>query len=1080
MKHLYLGLTLLATMLTGFPQPLPGQVPHDWKGVKIEEGAKRRARNSYGNLPLSFEANQGQSDRRVKFLSRGHGYTLFLTPTEAVLRLRKSSAGRGESEKMTGGGQKSLAPKRQQPEETVLRMRLLGSNPTPMIAGLEKLPGHSNYLIGNDPGQWHTDVPVYAKVQYGQVYPGVDLVYYGNDRQMEYDFIVAPGYDPRAIRLQIQGAQRLEINAAGDLLFHVAGATIGLRKPFIYQETNGQRRRIPGGFILRRGNEVAFQVGDYDRSSPLILDPTLVYSTYLGGTGVDYAAAIAVDSSGNVYVTGTTDSINFPLATPLQLVNLGGAADVFVSKMNPTGSALVYSTYLGGNGLDESYGIGVDASGTAYVAGDTDSTNFPTANPLQPFNAGSFDLFVARLNANGSALVYSTYLGGSADDGMVSPLDVASMLAVDAAGNAVLTGFTSSNNFPRVNPLQAILGGGDGDALVAKLNPTGSTLLYSTFLGGSGVDLGLAITIDSAGNAYVTGETDSGNFPTLGPIQGLAVGACGTTACPPDAFVSKINASGSSLMYSTYLGGTGEDVGHDIAVDNAGTVYVAGYTTSTDFPLANALQRSNGGGADAFLAKLNPAGSGLFYSTYLGGSGTDRALGIAVDSSGNAYVTGRTGSSSFPLSNALQTAIGGGFDAFVAMVNPAGSTLLYSTYLGGSGFDSGNGIAVDPSGNQYLAGESDSTNFPTASPFQSAMRGVLDAFVAKLTAAASNPLPRITLISPSSTAVGSAGFNLSVNGANFLASSVVRWSGADRTTRFIDSSLLEASIAAGDLQAAGTAQVTVFNPPPGGGISNSLAFNVTGSSGGGPGPVVNLEGLVIGASYLNHQPAPGSIAAVFGTGLASSTTTAEITPLPTTLQGVTVRMSGIPAPLIAVKPLQIDLQIPWELTGLSSASLTVTAGGITSSPVLMSLGPFSPAIFSTNQQGTGQGAILITGTDAFAAPTGSIPGRNARPVKRGEFISIYCTGLGPVTNQPATGAKATAHPLSVTATTPTVRIGGALAAATDGFFSGLAPDYTGLYQINARVPADSVTGDSVPVVLSIGGVNSNIVGIAVE
>jgi hypothetical protein len=689
---------------------------------------------SYGKLPLSFELNAGQTDASVRFLSRGPGYALFLTGNDAVLSLEK----RSHPQTKTPQRPKAISP------PAAFRMSLAGANPNATVTGLDELPGKSNYFIGNDPAKWRTNVPTYAKVKYQNVYRGIDLVYYGNPQQLEYDFLVAPGADPKTISLDVaairassDGGRRtpLWIDANGDLVIPAGEDEVRLHKPVVYQAAEGAARHfVDGHYVLRGDNRVSFGVASYDPGKTLVIDPVLVYSTYLGGSGFDDGQGIAVDSAGSAYITGDTESTNFPTASPLQAV-FGGVQDVFVAKLNPAGTALVYSTYLGGSSENSGYGIAVDFSGNAYIAGVTSSTDFPTASPLQAVSggAGSFDVFAAKLNPGGSALVYSTYLGGSNDDWGQG-------IAVDSSGNAYVTGYTYSPNFPTASPLQAVFGG-VGDAFVAKLNPAGSALVYSTYLGGSNVDEGYGIAVDSSGNAYITGETESINFPTASPLQAVFGGV-------QDAFVAKLNPAGSALVYSTYLGGGGYDAGYGIAVDSAGNAYVVGYTTSTNFPTASPLQPVNGGGADAFVAKLNPSGSALVYSTYLGGSGGEFGLGIAVDSSGNAYVTGYTAATNFPTANPLQAFSGGGFtDAFVSKLNPGGSALVYSTYLGGSDSDYGQGIAVDSAGNAYVAGYTESPNFPTANPLQAFPGGDFnDAFVSKIGAGVSPPSCQLTSI----------------------------------------------------------------------------------------------------------------------------------------------------------------------------------------------------------------------------------------------------------------------------------------------------------------------------------------------
>ena len=704
-----------------------------------------RVSEIYGKLPLHFEANRGQIDPQVKFLSRGGHHVLYLTPTEAVLVLitPKSTA---REEFTTMGG------KRGQPggaTRTVLRMTFAGANPTPRVIGLEELPGKANYFIGNDSAKWRTNVPTYAKARYEHLYPGIDLLYYGNQRQLEYDFVVQPGADPRRILLGFQGADTLEVDAQGDLVLHTATGVIRQRKPLIYQEVDGVRKEIAGSYVVQGARQVGFQVAAYDKSRPLVIDPVLFYSTYLGGSGHEESGGIAVDTSGNSYVTGRTQSLNFPTTSgALQTANAGGG-DAFVTKLNPTGSGLVYSTYLGGTGGDAGNGIAIDVAGNAYVTGNTGSANFPTtAGAFQTTYGGSFnDGFVTKLNSAGSGLVYSTYLGGSGED-------TGRAIALDGAGNAYIAGHTQSFNFPTsagaYQPTAIGVNGccfGPSNVFVTKLTPAGAgaaDLVYSTYLGPANSEAG-GIAVDGTGNAHVAGGTTSASFPTtVGAFQTTFGGGGG------DAFVTKVNPTGTGLVYSTYLGGSGGDgasSGPTIAVDAAGSAYVTGATGSANFPTtAGAFQPALAGPQNAFVTKLNPLGTGLVYSTYLGGTGVEQGFGVKVDTLGNAYVSGATGSTDFPTMNAVQPTFGGGpLDAFVTKLNPLGTGLVYSTYLGGSGDDLGTGIAVDtfPNPNAYVAGLTNSTDFPTTSgAFQTTYGGgSRDAFVAKITDVVVEPPP---------------------------------------------------------------------------------------------------------------------------------------------------------------------------------------------------------------------------------------------------------------------------------------------------------------------------------------------------
>ncbi len=661
-----------------------------------------RVSERYGKLPLHFEANRGQTHKDVRFLSHGPGYSLYLTAGEAVLVLSKSNADAGRDARS--------APERgdaQMPAKSVaLRVSLVGAAHKPLVSGLEELPGKANYFIGRDRSKWRTNVPTYAKVQYREVYPGVDLVYYGNQRQLEYDFVLAPGADPNRIVLGFKGADKLEIDAEGSLVLHASGGDIRQDKPVIYQNIDGVRRDIAGGYVRKGANRVGFQVAAYDTRQPLVIDPVVLsYSTYLGGSAGDSGNGIAVDADGNAYVTGDASSIP-TTAGAFQTTN-GGRQFAFVTKINSTGSALVYSTYLG-SGVGNA--IAVDADGNAYATGIGDSDFPTTTGAFQPTGGG---VFVTKLNPAGSALIYSTFLRGS-------NTEVGMGIAVDANRNAYVTGYTSSTDFPTTpGAIQTTFGGGELDAFVTKLDPSGSALVYSSYLGGGDFDSGLGIAVDAAGNAYITGATISTNFPTTqGAFQPVFGG--GSNGFGGDAYVAKLNPTGSAFVYSTYLGGTTGDSGAGIAADADGNAYVTGQTTSNNFPTtAGAFQPILSGPADAFVTKLGPGGA-VVYSTCLGGTGGETGRGIAVDSAGNTYVIGSTNSSDFPTTPAaFQPIFGGGGDVFVTKLNPSGSALAYSTYLGGSDFESGFGVAVDTAGNAYVTGRTSSSNFPTtAGAFQ--------------------------------------------------------------------------------------------------------------------------------------------------------------------------------------------------------------------------------------------------------------------------------------------------------------------------------------------------------------------------
>ena len=564
----------------------------------------------------------------------------------------------------------------------------------------------------------------------------LDLVFYGHERQLEFDFVVAPGADPNLIKLAFEGADRIETDADGNLGLFVAGEKFLLHTPRVYQTNEGRRGEVAGAYVVcetgsvNRCWEVGFQVAAYDSAKPLIIDPVLSYSTYLGGSGNDSAAGIAVDAQGSAYVIGTTDSPNFPTANAIDSALSGPFdRDAFVVKLTPDGSGFVYATYLGGESGEEGHGITVDANGNAYVTGATSSRDFPAANAFQPQIALCclLDAFVTKLNAAGNAILYSTYLGGS-------DYDRGRSITIDSTGNVYVAGVTSSQNFPTTfGALQPALGGG-ADAFIAKINPAGSALVYSTYLGGSGDEgsyAGLGVAVDALGNACVEGNTTSTNFPTTPGTFQPVFGGGGS-----DAFVTKLNASGTAFIFSSYLGGNQAEHGDGdgIAVDAAGNIYVCGATSSTNFPTTpTAFQPRPREGHNAFLTKLKSDGSALVYSTYFG-NGT-RGTSVAVDSGGNAHLAGSvTAAPNLPLVSPIQSTSGGGdYEVFLATLDPDGSTLLFSTYIGGSDTDWPTSIAVDQSGNTYVAGYTTSTNFPMKNALQSSIGGApADAFVVKI------------------------------------------------------------------------------------------------------------------------------------------------------------------------------------------------------------------------------------------------------------------------------------------------------------------------------------------------------------
>jgi hypothetical protein len=637
----------------------------------------------------------------VKFLARSSGMTLFLTSTETVFLTTRS----------------------------VVRMRLVGANPEPDMQGVDPLPGRQHALIGRDSSRWRTDVPTYARVRHRGVYRGIDVLYYGADgRQLEYDFVVAPGADPGVIRLAFDGVDRLRVDDRGDLVLDVGQTHLRFGKPRVYQTAAGGRRDVAGAWALENTSTVSFRLGSYDRRQVLVIDPTVAVASYLGGNDTDQAFAVTLGSDGAVFVTGNTASMNFPTTAGSFRASPSGAVDAFVVKLNNALTTAVYSTFIGGSGDDAGRGIAVDAAGNAYVTGFTTSADFPTTpGAVQPSRppgqaAGVADAFVVKLNPQGSALVYGTYLGGSDSD-------IGLGIAVDAAGIAAVTGGTFSADFPiSFFAAQPIIGG-DRDAFVASLDPTGTILRYSTFLGGAGADVGSAITLDVFGAAYVTGSTTCAalpcstitDFPTTpGVVSPLR--PAGQAAGVTDAFVTKLDAVGA-LIYSTFLGGTGADDGLGIVVDQFGNPIVTGATASANFPVSASFPPFTGA-LRAFLTKLDSSAARLTFSRPVPTTAPLAAgLAIGQDAAGRLYVAG-----SEVRGGAPQT------DAFVIEFTGGGTSPTAEVFVGGSGDDLAFGVAVDPGGgNVYLAGQTTSAaGFSTPGAFQPVFGGGVDGFVVKV------------------------------------------------------------------------------------------------------------------------------------------------------------------------------------------------------------------------------------------------------------------------------------------------------------------------------------------------------------
>ena len=995
--------------------------------ISISEAYADRPDAKLMGVPLSFEPNQGQAASPVQFVSRGSGYALFLTPAKVVLNLGRQAPAAGVE---------------------TLGMSLIGANAEAKPIALGRQSGVVSYFIGNDPKNWRSGIPTYGKVSYSQIYPGVDLVFYGNQRQLEYDFVVAPGADPSRIAWRIEGAHA-GVDAVGNLTLRVASGPASFEKPRLYQMDGDKKTRVDGAFAVA-GDEVRFQLGNYDHARALVIDPVLSYATYLAGSSSDTIGAptgpgnlqvgtsqgLAVDSAGSAYVTGTTYSTDFPTMNPYQGTPPTFAA-AFVSKFSPDGRSLVYSTYLGGSGGDHAYAIAVDSSGNAYVTGLTASPDFPiTSGAYQtvcapiPNNTGEsvassncnssdWNVFVTKLNPMGTGLVYSTFLGGYAS------WAYATAIAVDSAGRAYIAGnetdtcsagYTFESCFPTTDG--AVIGGtqpvgGDPQfAFVAAFDPTGANLLYSTLLGDmnfqcvigcGGPTYGTGIAVDSGGYFYLVGETTASTLPTTaGVVQptGAPLGSPANALQVWRGFVAKFNpvtsAGGASLAYCTYLGGKAPSEGDYISgvtIDSSGNAYIVGYTNSPDFPVTFGAYGTtcapNGGTCSAaHVTKLNSSGSAIVWSTFVGGAKSDGSDGlyftgpIQLDGNGNIYIMGQAGPD-FPLLNAVEPAVSGGsMEVAVAELDPTAANLLFFTRIGSGGLDTANpaGLAVDSAGTIYLAG-------------------------------------------------------------NNAGPDLITTPGAFQTT-------------ANDSSCCYHGFVAKIEPPP----------------------AVNAGGVLNAGSYTTAGVAPGSIVSIFGTNLAASTASAGAIPLPAALSDVTsVTFNNIPAGLYFVSQYQINAQLPFNvLSGQGSATvnIVVTRSSGTSTAQNVTVTPASPGIFTTTANGLGQAFAYDNTTGALAAPAGMAVGSLATApisISAGHALIIACTGLGAVQPSIDNYVAASDGTFRYTALQPTVLIGG---VAATPIYSVLSPQFVSEYQIGVIPAANTPTGDAVSLQIQIGGVTT--------
>jgi uncharacterized protein (TIGR03437 family) len=939
---------------------------------------------------IRFEPNIGQADSAFRYVASGDAQAIYLSPSEAVFDLH-------------GSKRAGVAPRR-------VRAVLEGAAATAEEEAQEPKSGRVNYLIGNDPDKWYTNIPTFGRVTFHSVYPGIDLAYHGAGGNLENDFVVKPGADPSTIRIRFEGADRVRIDRDGALVVEADRRGLRWEAPFVYQrDDQGQLQKIEGRFRIPEYGKAGFEIGIYDLHRPLIIDPVLSYATYFGTSSAEAAVRVATDASGNAYMIGGTDNVNFPVSPGAFATSASGVnGNVLVAKLSGDGKTMIYETHIGGSSGDVGFGIAVSSAGEVYLTGMTGSANYPLVPPSNNLSTKNItdplNCFVSKLNASGSALVYSTVIGGGQADGC-------SGIAVDSSGNAYVSGATGSSDFPVVNAAQpsppgSLFGASSVSAFVAKLNAAGTALVYSTYYGGPGANAATAIAVDSSGNAYFTGFTTSASFPvTSGAYQTSFAGSGGQnsmlanlfpsgnifgyTVAPVfgDAFVVKLNASGQKV-YSTYLGGEKDDIAFSIAVDSRGDAYAGGATLSAHFPVQNAFQASYGGaggntqasGGDGFIAELDPSGSSLLFSSYLGGSADDRVLGIALDSSGTIYLAGHTLSKDFPTAGQqAQQGYGGdneGFfptgDAFLAEVG-SNHQLTFSTYLGGSSGDWASGVAVDGQGGVIVAGSTASANFPvTSGTYQSAYGG-------------------------------------------------------------------------SDSQLAGVAVGDAFLAKFGGSTS-----------------AISLAGISNAASYAGGAIAPGEAVLIAGSGIGPATLQgAALTAsgsVATQVANTQFTFNGVAAPIVYVSQQYSSVIVPYEVAGKSSVQVVATVNGQFSPPMTVNVVPALPGIFSANSSGTGQGAILNQNLTHNSAQN---------PAARGSTVVLFLTGEGQ-TIPPGVDGQVTASAIAPALAPVTVLFGGV--AATNYAFVGEAPgEVAGLLQINVSIPQLAPSGANVPVTVNIGG-----------
>lgn len=940
-KAINIGLVSVLSILGSTAQLAAQGSPH-----------KGRIHPHYGNLPLVFEANQGQTDARANFLSRSSGYSVFLTGSGMTLGLRPSAPGALNPRAASLAGKLSKISQIRQYESLVknqragsISIRFVGAAANPQYVGENPLSTKVNYFIGRDPSKWRRNIPTFGKVRYRNVYPGIDLVYYGNNRKLEYDFVLAAGADPSRIQFEVKGSDSLNVDANGNLLLTKGGTKLLLQTPVVYQQSNGMQKRVSGSYVLRGSTHVGFNVGAYDATKPLVIDPVLVYSTYLGGSADDFATGVAVDSAGEAYLVGITDSPDFP-AGQLGENGGGGQFTMFLTKVASDGSSLLWLDYFGSaTGNNAPSAIALDSTGNAYVTGDVEASDFPAVNAYQSALAGSQDAFLTAFSADGASIQYSTYLGGAAlTDFGGSTAQYGTSVAVDEStpGSplAIVAGVTAATDFPTTGGQTSVSPDQFGDlgiyGFVTKFSTDGKNLVYSTYLAGNTLNTAACsgcfpdseiagVAADSFGDAYVTGFTSTNNFPTTNSAFDTAYPGSGVDDV---GFVSKIDLAGA-LVYSTYLGGEDSSYLEAIAVDSGGSAYVTGYDTADDnFPVVTTTICDPGVSAcnGAVIAKLSPSGNSLVYSTFIGTANNMAGQAIQVDTNGNAFIVGSD--TGLNLTNQIEGYSGSG-DVVVAEVAPNASSLEMATFLGGQGLDIASAMALDSNGAVYVTGVTQSADFPTTSGVaQNAFGGSFDAFLSKIDP---NTPGAAVAFGPYQLDLGSvvqgstsAALTTILRNMGSVALTITGWT--INTSTPSNNDFAETDDCGGTLNPASFCTVSItFTPSVTGPITGSLVL--TDSANGSPHSVsLSGTGLPSGADFVASTPDSSATVA------AGQTATYQLTVSPSggaVNQPISFACENVPAwATCTVNPASLNL-------GSDSQSVTVsvkTAGASAAAP----------------------------------------------------------------------------------------------------------------------------------------------------